>query len=198
MPVEVEQHELVAVGRQPAEERVDHGRRRHGGIGHGLEREDAGQALDAGAGLVGVEQVLDAPRQAIDLVGRMQGERDVFVRIVLQADIDPCQPSEPRQRRKGGAPARQHGQRRDADGRRQQHEAARLRKVLAVHPRKRVLDGQRRAGGVAEHQQWPAGADLGGKMSCGDAHGRRPIAPVGAEQPEGAVPWPGRRSTTTQ
>ena len=137
LAVDVEYHELVAARRQAQEQaRADVGGE-HRRVDQRLERHDRRHPVEL-ARLVGSAQpCLQFARQAPDLVGGVDREGVVLVRVVLGQHVEPARLLQAGHEGQCAGGLRHHRELRHADGRREQQQARR-------HRNRRIVDGPQR------------------------------------------------------
>jgi hypothetical protein len=172
VPVHVEQHQLVVFGGEVLEQCVDHGFRAHRRVHGGEKREHRREALDQPAVRQLQHAARDARSEPVRLAGRVERERVVLVRIELGLDDLPRGPSEAGHGRQSRPQLGDGGEARDADRRREEHEAGWPRQRLTLEHRERVVDRQRRAVRVANHVDRQVGTGLTAQVDHRHAHGR--------------------------
>ena len=152
--VEVEQHELAAVRRQMDVERVDDRPRADREVDHRLEREDRAAARPGGRRARSRRSAAAARARSATTGARALTGNELYLNglnsgttpshaALANAGNIAGQPTTPGEAREA----------RDADHRRDQHEAIRPRQRLVVEGIERVLHRQRAAVGIADEMQ---------------------------------------------
>jgi hypothetical protein len=110
-----------------------------------LKGEDARKPRELARGSSATDAGLHLTGEAVDLLARPDRERVELEGVEFRRDVGPAQLLEARERRDASLDAGERGERRHADGRREQDQLVGVAQHLATERAERVVDRERRA-----------------------------------------------------
>ncbi|MCY1530195.1 hypothetical protein D9M68_653730 [compost metagenome] len=180
--VQVEQHQIAAVGRQAGVKGVDQRAGADREVQHRVERQDGRQLVQGALALPGGDVLLQHAGQLIRLARRVHRKRVVLERIELRHDAQPGCLGEGRQYRGQPGQAGKARKLRDADHGRDQDQAVRPGLPGVVDGVHGVHQGKRSAVGKAHDMQGLRRGHAPPRLAHRQPRRRGPVLPGGVGQ----------------